>query len=152
MKAALIGVLIGSPLMTWMMADQDPLGSALLGAIAGAVFGYVISLGFDAVDFTNTPKRFMNKLNITGPVFSRLAPLLVLVVGTLWSFDYASKAPAVYQRTDGGYISCASLERNRDRCIQRDGTVMMRFGMGLVTTVGVAGALWLALSAGKPEE
>jgi hypothetical protein len=152
MKAALIGAFIWGSFMAWVMAEQDPLEGALWGAISGAVFGYVISLGFDAVDFTNTPKRFMNKLNITGPVFSRLAPLLVLVVGTLWSFDYASKAPAVYQRTDGGYISCAALPRDRDRCIQRDGTVMMRFGMGLVSTVGVAGALWLALGAGKPEE
>ena len=155
--------------MTWVMADQDPLVGAFWGAITGAVFGYgigyVISPFFDGVDFTNTPKRFMNKLNIQGSkcseseqslkerLIKRSAVPWMVVAGTLLSFSYAAATPQViYDGADKPRTVCVEDRAEFPQCVPDTATMALRFAMGMGSTLAIAGAFWISLGAGKPEE
>jgi hypothetical protein len=61
----------------------------------------------------------------------------IVVAGTLFSFSYAVTTPKV--------------ESNRGPVTDTEVTIL-RFAMGMGGTLAIAGAFWIGLGAGKPEE
>ena len=91
----------------------------------------------------------------------------LVVAGALLSFSYASQAPEVATLPNGTVRPCESVEYDSDGtrfslsqilarramyCTTDKDAMALRFAMGMGGTLAIAGAFWISLGAGKPEE
>lgn len=81
----------------------------------------------------------------------------IVVAGALLSFSYAATTPqTVWNPVPGASNTrvgvCLGDRAEDPRCVPDTATMATRFAMGMGGTLAIAGAFWISLGAGKPEE
>ena len=79
----------------------------------------------------------------------------IVVAGALFSFGYAAATPQIIYTRDGSKTRltvCVEDRAENELCVPDTATMALRFAMGMGGTLAIAGAFWISLGAGKPEE